>query len=134
MDAPDVHRFQTVHMVETHFMLENLWISESSLGVLDKSKEIFWSPRKSQNLLMFPQRGLVAVRFDCDKFFNLEIIEVMKFYQEDGNRINFTLFDSHSFRFAIKSRSDSFTTALLEYVKNSRTLMPYLYSSEMSIK
>ena len=26
-DAPDIHRFPTLHMVQTHFLLENLWIS-----------------------------------------------------------------------------------------------------------
>ena len=25
-----------MHMVETHFLLENLWISEPSLGILEK--------------------------------------------------------------------------------------------------
>ena len=35
-DASDIHRFPTVHMVETHFLLENLWISEPSLGILEK--------------------------------------------------------------------------------------------------
>ena len=24
---PDIHRLQPVHMAETHFLLENLWIS-----------------------------------------------------------------------------------------------------------
>ena len=28
--------FPTVHMVETHFLFENLWISEPSLGILEK--------------------------------------------------------------------------------------------------
>ena len=35
-DASDIHRFPTVHMVETHFLLENLLISEPSLGILEK--------------------------------------------------------------------------------------------------
>ena len=35
-DTSDIHRFQTVHMVKTHFLLENLWISESFLGMLKK--------------------------------------------------------------------------------------------------
>ena len=35
-DASDIHRFPTVHMPETHFLLENLWISEPSLGILEK--------------------------------------------------------------------------------------------------
>ena len=36
MDAHDIYRFPTVHTAETHFLLENLWISEASLGILDK--------------------------------------------------------------------------------------------------
>ena len=35
-DASDIHRFPTLHMVETHFLLENLWISWASLGILEK--------------------------------------------------------------------------------------------------
>ena len=31
--VPDIHRFPTVQYDETHFLLENLWISESSLGI-----------------------------------------------------------------------------------------------------
>ena len=26
-ECPDIHRFQVVHMAETHFLLENLWLS-----------------------------------------------------------------------------------------------------------
>ena len=33
-DATDIHRFPIVHMVKTHFLLENLSISEPSLGIL----------------------------------------------------------------------------------------------------
>ena len=35
-DAPDIYKFKVVHMVKTHFLLENLWISGASLGVLEK--------------------------------------------------------------------------------------------------
>ena len=35
-DAPDFHRFPTMHMVKTHFPLENLSTSEPSLGILKK--------------------------------------------------------------------------------------------------
>ena len=35
-DASDIHRFPTVHMVKTHFLLENLWIAEPSSGILEK--------------------------------------------------------------------------------------------------
>ena len=35
-DGCDIPRFQTVHMVGTHFLLENLWISQPSLGVMEK--------------------------------------------------------------------------------------------------
>ena len=31
-----LNRFAKVHMVETHFLLENLKISEPSLGILEK--------------------------------------------------------------------------------------------------
>ena len=31
-----VDEHSAVHMVETHFPLENLWISEPSLGILEK--------------------------------------------------------------------------------------------------
>ena len=36
MDAPDIYRFRIMHMVKTHFLLENLWISGESLGTLEK--------------------------------------------------------------------------------------------------
>ena len=36
MDGSDIHRFPKVHMAETHFLLENLLISEPSLGKLEK--------------------------------------------------------------------------------------------------
>ena len=35
-DAPDIYRFPVVHMFNIHFLLENLWISGTSLGVLEK--------------------------------------------------------------------------------------------------
>ena len=35
-DTPDIHRFPTVHMVKTNFLLENLSISEPSLGEQEK--------------------------------------------------------------------------------------------------
>ena len=35
-DASDIHRFPTLHMIKTHFQLENLWISKPSLGILEK--------------------------------------------------------------------------------------------------
>ena len=34
-DATDIYRFPTVHMVKTHFLLENLWISKLSLSILE---------------------------------------------------------------------------------------------------
>ena len=37
-DAPDIYRFPVVHMVKTHFLLENLSISWASLGILEKFK------------------------------------------------------------------------------------------------
>ena len=33
-DGSDIYRFPAVYMIETHFLLENLWISEPSLGIL----------------------------------------------------------------------------------------------------
>ena len=35
-DAPDIHKFPTMYMANTHFLLENLWISESFLGILGR--------------------------------------------------------------------------------------------------
>ena len=35
-DAPDIYRFPSGHMVKTHFLLENLGISEPSLGKAKK--------------------------------------------------------------------------------------------------
>ena len=35
-DVPDIYRFPIVHMVKTHFLLKNLWISGASLGILEK--------------------------------------------------------------------------------------------------
>ena len=31
-----IKKFPTVHMIETHILLENQWISEPSLGILEK--------------------------------------------------------------------------------------------------
>ena len=36
-DGSDIYRFPKVHMAETHFLLENLWISGPSLGILEKN-------------------------------------------------------------------------------------------------
>ena len=36
-DAPGFHRFLSVHMVKTHSLLENLSISELSLGIIENS-------------------------------------------------------------------------------------------------
>ena len=35
-DASDIYRFPALHMAKTHFLLENLLISEVSLGILEK--------------------------------------------------------------------------------------------------
>ena len=35
-DAPDIYRFPSVHMVKTHFLLENLLISKPPLSILEK--------------------------------------------------------------------------------------------------
>ena len=37
-DAPDIYRCPVVHMVKAHLLLENLWISGASLGILKNSK------------------------------------------------------------------------------------------------
>ena len=36
MDGSDICRFPVLHMAETHILLENMLISESLLGVLEK--------------------------------------------------------------------------------------------------
>ena len=41
--------FPTVHMVKTHFLLENLWISEHSLGVLEKFQRSSALPKIKYN-------------------------------------------------------------------------------------
>ena len=38
--TPDIHRFLTVHMFKTHFLLENLWISKPFLGIPVKKTNI----------------------------------------------------------------------------------------------
>ena len=43
-------KITTVHMVKTHFLLENLWISEPSLGILGKI----------QSSLVLPN-----IKYDC---------------------------------------------------------------------
>ena len=35
-DASDIYRLPILHMVKTHFLLENLWISKPSLSILKK--------------------------------------------------------------------------------------------------
>ena len=32
----DIHKFPSIHMVKIYFLLENLWISQSSLGIQEK--------------------------------------------------------------------------------------------------
>ena len=39
-DVPDIHIFLTVHIDKNHFLLENLSISELSLGLLKKIQQI----------------------------------------------------------------------------------------------
>ena len=69
MDAPQIHRFPAVHIVETHFLLETLAISEPCSGILERFQHtcssalpniniivqycFLWSSRKRQNLLNF---------------------------------------------------------------------------------
>ena len=49
-DDSDIYRFPTLHMVESHFLLENPSISESSLGILEK----------------FPcSSGLPIIKYNC---------------------------------------------------------------------
>ena len=43
-DAPDIYRFPVVHMLKTHFMLEYLWLSGASLGLLENSNVACLSP------------------------------------------------------------------------------------------
>ena len=43
-DDSDIYRFPTLHMAETHFLLENPSISESSLGILENSHVVQVSP------------------------------------------------------------------------------------------
>ena len=35
-DGSDIYRLPILHMVKTHFLLENLWISKPSLSILEK--------------------------------------------------------------------------------------------------
>ena len=53
-DGSDIYRFPTLHMAETHFLLENPSISESSLGILEKI------PRSS---------GLPILKYKCVALF-----------------------------------------------------------------
>ena len=41
-DAPDIYRFPVMHMVKTHFLLENLWVSVACLG-LEIPESTSWS-------------------------------------------------------------------------------------------
>ena len=36
-DASDIHRFPTLHMINTNFLLENLWVSKPSLSIPESS-------------------------------------------------------------------------------------------------
>ena len=57
-DGSDIYRFPTLHMAETHFLLENQSISESSLGILEKL------PRSS---------GLPILKYICVVLFFIQM-------------------------------------------------------------
>ena len=48
-DATDIYRFPIVHMVKTHFLLENLSISEPSLGILQNFQHTLVLPNIKYN-------------------------------------------------------------------------------------
>ena len=68
-DASDIHRFQTVHMVDTHFPLENLWISEASLSKLEKFQ--FSSTRPYIKLCSIILESIVLGIYFCFKIYFL---------------------------------------------------------------
>ena len=49
-DGSDIYRFPTLHIAETHFLLENPSISESSLGILEKFQRSL---------------GLTIIKYNC---------------------------------------------------------------------
>ena len=58
-DAFDIHWFPTMRMVETHFLLENLWILEPSLGIVEKFQHV----KSSQNFLISSKKAQKYVLF-----------------------------------------------------------------------
>ena len=60
-NVPDSDRFPTVHMVKTHFVLENLWISEPSSGILEKIKCSWTLPNMKYNCAVLFFEWIVLV-------------------------------------------------------------------------
>ena len=60
-DASDIHRFPTLHMVKTHFLLENLWISKPSLSILEKFQRSSALPNIKYNC---------AILFLCEMYWS----------------------------------------------------------------
>ena len=68
--------FKKVHMVKTHFMLENLWISEPSLSMLDKLYWLFLYASK----YIFSSTTIVKSRIDWYTQKQIEFTEPPAWY------------------------------------------------------
>ena len=65
-DVSDIHRFPTVHMAEIHFLLENLWISEPFLGILEKFQCSSALPNIKYNCaVLFMIQNIFSHRHQC---------------------------------------------------------------------
>ena len=52
-DASDIHRFPELHIVKTHFLLQNLWISKISLSIsLEKFQRSSALPNIRTNIIV----------------------------------------------------------------------------------
>ena len=62
-DAPDIHQFPIGHVAKSHLLLENLWISEPSIGVLEKFQHslALWNIKCNCTVLFLSQLHLLFI-------------------------------------------------------------------------
>ena len=69
-DDSDIYRFPTLHMAETHFLLENQSISESSLDILEKFPRSSGLPILEYNyVVLFLGQNVLVIYLCCQIYF-----------------------------------------------------------------
>ena len=71
-DDSDIDRFPTLHMTETHFLLENPSISESSLGILEKFQRSSGLPIIKYNCVVLFLDTCLVISLCCQIYFLID--------------------------------------------------------------